>query len=226
MQISFFRTVLLLFFVIVSLRVMGKRQIGELQPGELVVTILLSQIAAAPMQDNDIPLLHTLVCILTLAGVEVLLSALAMKSVKMRSLIDGNSVTLVSDGVIDQQQLRRLRFTLDDLMEGLRQKDVFDLSQVHSVIAETNGTLSVLLKAGSQAATAAQMGRDVAEPGVPQVLVADGRINQPGLSAAKLTEQQLYLLLKKQNAALSDVFLLTMDETGSTFFVRKESKTC
>ena len=215
-----------MFFVIVSLRVMGKRQIGELQPGELVVTILLSQIAAAPMQDNDIPLLHTLVCILTLAGVEVLLSALAMKSVKMRSLIDGNSVTLVSDGVIDQQQLRRLRFTLDDLMEGLRQKDVFDLSQVHSVIAETNGTLSVLLKAGSQAATAAQMGRDVAEPGVPQVLVADGRINYPGLSAAKLTEQQLYLLLKKQNAALADVFLLTMDETGSTFFVRKESKTC
>ena len=100
MLTSFFRTVILLFFVIVSLRAMGKRQIGELQPGELVVTILLSQIAATPMQDNDIPLLHTLVCVLTLAGVEVLLSVLAMKSEKVRTLIDGRSIILMENGTL------------------------------------------------------------------------------------------------------------------------------
>ena len=128
MLTSFFRTMLLLVFVIFTLRVMGKRQIGELQPGELVITILLSQIAAAPMQDNDIPLLQTLVCILTLVGVEVLLSVLAMKSVRVRTLIDGNSVTVIRDGVIDQRQLARLRFTVDDLLEGLRQKLVLKLT--------------------------------------------------------------------------------------------------
>lgn len=223
MLTSFIRTVLLLFFVIVSLRVMGKRQIGELQPGELVVTILLSQIAATPMQDNDIPLLQTLVCIFTLAGVELLLSVLAMKSVKMRSLIDGNSVVVVRGGEIDQKQLRRLRFTIDDLLEGLRQKDVFDLSAVHTVVAETNGTLSILLKSAAQTPTAGMLGKAPPEPGMPQVLVADGKIDPQALAQAHLTEQALRAMLKKENIAPEDAFLFTLDATGKTHLVRKEA---
>ena len=223
MLTSFFRTVILLFFVILSLRLMGKRQIGELQPGELVVTILLSQIAATPMQDNDIPLLHTLVCIFTLAGVELLLSVLSMKSETVRTLIDGGSVTVMQNGVLDQGALRRLRFTIDDLLEGLRQKDVFDLSAVDSVIAETNGVLSVLLKNSELPVTAKTMRKDVPEPGAPQVLVADGKIRRAGLAAAGLSEAQLTRLLANEQATLADAFLFTVDAAGKTFLVRKEA---
>ena len=223
MLTSFFRTVILLFFVILSLRLMGKRQIGELQPGELVVTILLSQIAATPMQDNDIPLLHTLVCIFTLAGVELLLSALSMKSETVRTLIDGGSVTVMRGGALDQKALRRLRFTIDDLLEGLRQKDVFDLSSVDSVIAETNGALSVLLKKSELPVTAKTMQKDVPEGGMPQVLVADGKIRREGLSAAGLSEAQLARLLEKEQTTLENTFLLTLDAAGKTFLVRKEA---
>ena len=223
MLTSFFRTVILLLFVIFSLRVMGKRQIGELQPGELVVTILLSQIAATPMQDNDIPLLHTLVCILTLAGVEVLLSVFAMKSETVRTLIDGRPIPVVKNGQPDQQALKKLRFTIDDLLEGLRQKDVFDLSQVHTVIAETNGTLSVLLKAESQPAAAGLIGQPQPERGMPQAVIADGKLREAALSAVGLDRPALDALLAKENVTLPDVFLLTVDRTGNIFLVPKEA---
>lgn len=223
MLTSFFRTLILLFFVMFSLRLMGKRQIGELQPGELVVTILLSEIAAAPMQDNDIPLLQSLVCIFTLAGVEVLLSVLAMKSERVRTLIDGRSIPVMENGRLDQQALKRLRYTIDDLMEGLRQKDVFDLSEVHSVIAETNGSLSVLLKAGNLPATAQVMKKDVPEKGIPQVLVADGRIKDDALAAAGLDRSGLEKMLAKENVKPADVFLFTADAAGKTWLVRREA---
>ncbi len=222
MLISFFRTLILLVFVILSLRVMGKRQIGELQPGELVITILLSQIAAAPMQDGNIPLLQTLICIFTLAGAELLLSVLAMKSLRVRTLMDGSSVTVVRDGIVDQQALKSLRFTIDDLLEGLRQKDVFDLSAVQSAVVETNGTLSVLLKAAEQPAKTGLFQKNCAEPGVPQVLVADGKVNPEALRVAHTDEAALRRRLEKERVALNDVFLFTMDSAGKTVLVRKE----
>ena len=223
MLISFFRTLILLVFVVLALRVMGKRQIGELQPGELVITILLSQIAAAPMQDSNIPILQTLICILTLAGAEVLLSVLAMKSLRVRTLMDGSSVTVVRDGIVDQQALKSLRFTVDDLLEGLRQKDVFDLSAVQSAVVETNGTLSVLLKAAEQPAKTGLFQKNCAEPGVAQVLVADGKVNPEALRVAHTDKAALRRMLEKEKIALNDVFLFTMDSAGKTVLVRKEN---
>ncbi|MCH5198127.1 MAG: DUF421 domain-containing protein [Oscillospiraceae bacterium] len=221
---SLLRTVVLLFVVMVSLRMMGKRQIGELQPGELVVTILLSQIAATPMQDIEIPLLHTLVSIFTLVGIEILLSGISMKSVKMRDLIDGKSVTVIRNGVIDQKKLKSLRFTIDDLLEGLRAKDVFDVSQVESAVVETNGSLSVLLKVGEMPVNNTSANVSLPETGIAQVLVADGEINYESLTNLGMTEKQLFKIIKKENAELNDVFLLTSDKTGKTFFVKKEKE--
>ncbi|MBQ6022143.1 MAG: DUF421 domain-containing protein [Clostridia bacterium] len=222
MLTAFFRTVILLVFVVLALRLMGKRQIGELQPGELVITILLSQIAATPMQDNDIPVVQTLVCILTLAGAELLLSVLAMKSLRVRTLIDGNSVTVLRDGKIDQAALGKLGFTIDDLMEGLRQKDVFDIAEVQSAVAETNGKLSVLLKAENQPAKTKLFQKDCPEPGAPQVLIADGRVNPNALRTAHMDEKALRFLLSKERVEPGDVFLLTVDSVGKTVLVRKE----
>ena len=224
MLLSFFRTLILLFCLIGVLRLTGKRQLGELQPGELVVTILLSQIAAAPMQDTDIPLSHTLVCLLTLAGCEVLLSAAAMKSMGLRRLIDGKRVVLVRDGVPDLQALKRLRYTVDDLMEGLRQKNVFDLSQVQTALAETNGALSVQLKAAEQPAPAKLVSDTVPEPGFPQLLIADGKPVPEGMSAAGLGEKAVEALLQSQGVSSADeVFLLTVDRLGGVYLVKKES---
>ncbi len=222
MLTSLARTAVLLFFAAVLLRVMGKRQIGELQPGELVVTILLSQIAATPMQDSDIPLLHTLVCIFTLTGAEVLLSALAMKSVRLRTLVDGSSVQVIRDGKIDQQALRRLRYTLDDLLEGLRQKDVFDVSEVHSAVVETNGALSVLLKAPKRPATVELLRKNAQEAGPPRVLVADGRLDPAGMRAAGADKPQVLQLLRERGASPETTFLLTLDGAGGVYFVKKE----
>ena len=227
MLLSFFRTLILLFCLIGVLRLTGKRQLGELQPGELVVTILLSQIAAAPMQDTDIPLSHTLACLLTLAGAEVLLSAAAMKSVGLRRLIDGRRVVLVKNGVPDQQALKRLRYTVDDLLEGLRQKDVFDLSQVQTVLAETNGSLSVQLKAAECPAPAKLTVPGVPEPGFPLLLVSDGKVLPEGLSAAGLGDAAFEALLKEQGvSSAGEVFLLTLDRLGNVYLVKKEAKGC
>ncbi|MBQ7638387.1 MAG: DUF421 domain-containing protein [Clostridia bacterium] len=222
MLTSLIRTVILLFVIIFTIRLMGKRQIGELQPGELVVTILLSQIAATPMQDVEIPLLHSLVSIFTLTGIEILLSGISMKSVKLRELIDGRNVAVVKDGVIDQKKLKSLRFTVDDLLEGLRAKDVFDVSLVESAVVETNGSLSVLLKASELPFNNSSAGINVPETGIPQVLISDGRICSENLKNAGVNKKQLTEMLKKENASVEDVFLFTVDKTGKTFLVKKE----
>ena len=163
MLISFIRTVILLVCVVAAVRLMGKRQIAQLQPVELVITILLSQIAATPMQDNDLPLLNTVVALLVLAGIEIILSAAGMKNKKIRTLLEGNPVVVIKDGVPDRKQLSRLRYTEDDITEALRQKDIFDISQVQYAVAETNGALSVILKPEFRTPTVSDVGNILKE---------------------------------------------------------------
>ena len=222
MLTSYFKTVLLLLAVIVSIRLMGKRQIGQLQPSELVVTILLSQVAATPMQETDIPPLQTLIVIFVLTGTEILLSALAMKSRAVRRLVDGRAITVIKDGEIDQRQLKRLRYTIDDVFEGLRQKDVFDLSDVNTVVAETNGNLSVLLKEQALTATKADVTQKTGKAGMPQILIADGRLSRGGIKALGWKTADVERILKKAGVSLKDVFLLTAAEGGKPLLVKKE----
>ncbi|MBQ6419829.1 MAG: DUF421 domain-containing protein [Clostridia bacterium] len=222
MLTSCFKTVLLLLAVVVSIRLMGKRQIGQLQPAELVVTILLSQVAATPMQDPDIPPLQTLVVIFVLTGAEILLSALAMKSRTVRRLVDGRAITVIRDGEIDQKQLARLRYTVDDVFEALRQKDVFDLADVDTAVAETNGTISVLLKEKAQAATKADVVKNTKKDGMPQILIADGRLSHGGMKALGWKTQDVQRVLDKERVGLRDVFLLTATAGGKTLLVKKE----
>ena len=202
----------------------GKTADRQLQPSELVVTILLSQIAATPMQDNDIPMLNTLVSILALVGVEILLSVLSMKSGAVRQLVDGSPVPVIVEGKIDQHALRRLRYTVDDLLEGLRQKDIFDVSLVQSAVAETNGSISVQLKAGEQPLSVSLFGRQPPEPGIPAVLIKDGQPDSAGMKAAGIGDAELRGILKRETIALGDVFLLTLDSTGKVYLVRREAR--
>ena len=177
MVTAFVRTILLYFIIMLGLRLMGKRQIGELEPTELVLTMLISDLAAVPMQDFGIPLLNGVVPIVTLLALSMLLSYGCMRSIRLRRLVCGSPTTLIKDGILQQAAMRANRFTLDELIEALRSQGVTDLTTVKYAILETDGQLSVLLYPAEQPATPKQLGRAVKDDlSLPQVLINDGRI--------------------------------------------------
>lgn len=218
----FFRTIILILFIVFSLRIMGKRQIGQLQPSEFVVTIVLSEIAAAPILDDNIPLFYSAVAICVLVGVEILMSAVCLKSLRLRSALQGNAVVLINNGKLDVKQLKRLRYTVDDIMEALRQKDVFNIDDVQFAVAETNGSLSVLLKPEKRTLTAEDIGKNGAAEAMGCVVVADGQIIRSDFKYCGMTEEKLGKLIKKSKLSVEDIFLLTVDMHGNTCLVKKE----
>ncbi len=222
MLISFVRTGILLVVIVVAVRIMGKRQIGQLQPAELVVTILLSEIAATPMQDNDIPMLNSLVAIAVLVSLEILMSVVSMKSLRIRSLLQGNSLILIRNGKVDSKQMKRLRYTLDDLLEALRQKDVFDINDVQYAIAETDGTLSVLLKPDKRTVTLGDMNITGEDRGLSCVVVMDGEIVRSDFKDCGMNDSKLNKLIEKTGESLENIFLLTVDKTGNYNLIKKE----
>lgn len=224
MLISFVRTGILLVVIVIAVRIMGKRQIGQLQPAELVVTILLSEMAATPMQDNDIPMLNTLVAIAVLVSLEILMSVVSLKSRRIRSLLQGNSVILIRNGIPDEKEMKRLRYTLDDLLEALRQKDVFDISEVQYAIAETDGSLSVLLKPDKRNVTLGDIGAEGKDNGLPSAVIMDGEIVKTCFSECGMNDRRLRDILNKTGERAENIFLLTTDKSGEFNLVKKEKR--
>lgn len=222
MLTAFIRSIILFVAIVTALRLMGKRQIGQLQPAELVVTILLSEIAATPMQDNDIPMINTLIVTAVLVGFEIIMSALSLKSVKLRKLLQGNSVILIKNGVIDRRQMKKLRFSLDDLLEALRQKDVFDISEVAYAVAETDGSLSVMLKSAAQPPTAGELKIKKPPQSMPVAVVMDGKLTVSGLAKSELSDAEIKEALSKIKTPVSEIFLLTVDKNGNRLLIKKE----
>lgn len=222
MLISLIRAVILYFFVIFSVRVMGKRQIGELQPAELVITILISQIVTVPMQDNGFPLINTVIPVCILISLEIIMSIVAMKLPKIRQLVSGNPKIIIRDGKIDQRALRQLRLTVDDLLEALRQKDVFDLAVIDYAIIETNGKLSVLLNPESQNATSGMVNAVPDDIGLTCTVVSDGKIVKNGLRECGLHEKDVFRALAKSSMKITQVLLMTADRQGNFIFVKKD----
>lgn len=222
MLISFARTFILLLCVIGAVRLMGKRQIGQLQPSELVITILLSQIAATPMQDNDLPMLNTVVAILVLAGAEIVMSVVGMKNTAVRTFLEGSPVIVIRNGELDQKQLKRLRYTVDDVAEALRQKNIFDMSQVEYAVAETNGMLNVLLKPEFRPATTSDVGKIPPNNGMPMPVVTDGRILKEGLKVLGISKEKLEKKIGSKGVTVDKIFYMTMDFKGNTVIVKKE----
>ncbi len=216
------RTFILYIFVVASVRIMGKRQIGELQPTELVITILLSEVASIPMEDPDIPIVYSLLSVLLLVSFEIIISVLSMKSNRFRGLIQGNSIIVIKNGKFDQKQMKRLRFTVDDILESLRQKDVFDVSEVQYAIVETNGNLSVLLKNENKPVTVKNMGLTKSESGLPCLIISDGRILKKNFKDCDMTEKKLKKILKKHKATASEILLMTSDLYGNINLVKKD----
>lgn len=222
MFVTLIRTVILYIFAIVSIRVMGKRQIGELQPSDLVITLLISQIISIPIQDTDIPLVNTIIPILLLVGFEILTSVFNMKSIKFRSFMQGHPVVIINDGNLNQKMLKELRFTVDDLLESLRQKDVFDISQVQYAIVETNGQLSVLLKPEYDMVTRGDFKLESEPQGYKCPVIIDGKIISGDFKICNMTTSKVEKIARKKNIQIKDILLMTVDAAGNHTIIKKE----
>lgn len=222
MLVSFIRALILYPIVVFGVRLMGKRQIGELQPAELVITILISNIASLPLEDQNLPLLMGIAPMLLLICFEVLLAWLGMKNRRIRHLLAGGPQVIIRGGEIDRRIMRELRFTLDDLMTALRSNGIFDIRDVQLAVVETNGTVSVCRKAAVQPVTPEDLQMHPAENDPPEVIIADGCISTEGCTACGLSEKKLMHLLKQKHLEPRQIFLLTADRSGICSLVKKE----
>ncbi|WP_300412498.1 DUF421 domain-containing protein [uncultured Oscillibacter sp.] len=226
MMTAFARTVILYFLIMIGLRLMGKRQIGELEPGELVLTMMISDLATVPMQDFGIPLMAGVIPILTLLALSMLLSQLSLTSLRFRRLACGAPSVLIREGVLQQEAMRRNRYTLDELLEELRGQGITGVEDVKYAVLENSGHLSVLPWARTQPPAAERMGLEVEDDvTLPVVLVNDGRLLRRNLEAQGLDEAWLREALRKEGLdSHRQAFLLTLDETGRVNCVRKEGR--
>ena len=206
MLISLVRTLILYALVVVSIRIMGKRQIGELQPSELVVAIMISDLATIPMSDSAIPLLYGIVPILTLVLCEIFLSYLCLKSQTIRAYVTGRPAYIINKGIINQEEMTKARYSLSDLLEELRMMNVFDISQVECALLETNGKISVITSDNS---------------GRGYVLVCDGVIQEVTLHNSPYNKKDLYSFIGKTE--LKNIFLLSVNDRKEVYLSVKSS---
>lgn len=224
MIISVIRTILLYIVIILAIRIMGKRQICELQTSELVVTLLISDIAAIPMQNTEQSLLSGIVPILILIVCEIIISLLMLKRAGFRRIICGKPIVIISDGKINQSEMHQLRMSTEDLSEELRQQGIFNIEDVGFAIVETNGKLSVLKKPEKDIPTAEELGIKTNDKGLEVVVISDGEISKYSLKICGLNRDWLFDILKKENTELNDVFLMIANGQGEYKIIEKERK--
>ena len=222
MILSFLRTAFLYLVLVLAVRLMGKRQIGQMEASEFVVTMLVANLASIPMQDGAIPLYSGLVPILTVLGLELTLAGLLLRSMVLRKFFCGKPVILIDNGKILADSLRRTRVTLDELMGHLRQKDVLDVTTVQFAILETDGTLSVFPYPQYRPASAKEAGIRAQEQYLPITLIQDGRLVRENLEKAGKDRQWLEKQLAAQESDCGSTLLMTIDESGSVVWIGKE----
>ena len=217
------RTVILYILIIAGIRLMGKRQVGELEPSELVLSLIIADLASVPMQDFGIPLLAGVVPILALLAMTMILSVLTMRSVRFRALLCGRPSIIIREGKVDQREMARNRLTVDELLEELRGQGYTDPSGVKYAILETNGQLSVLPFAAQKPPTAQELQVSAEESGLPLVVISDGRLLEHNLRALGRDRKWLDQRLEERGCSgLEAVFLLLVDQTGSIYLARKD----
>lgn len=216
------RSALLYIIVVLVMRLMGKRQIGELQPYELVISIMIAELASIPMEDVGVPIFKGLIPIFTLAFLHAVLSLLVLKSQKMRRLICGTPVILIRDGKIQQKDMGKIMINLSDLVEQLRVKDIIDPGDAAYAILETNGQLSVFPKAGKKPATDGDLHINAPPVTLPIPLVMDGRIMQHNLPLVNQNREWLVRSCRHNGYEVSGVFFAYMDAQGTLQIIPRE----
>lgn len=204
------RAAVLYFLIIAAVRLMGKRQIGELQPSELVITIMLSNITTLPIEDRSLPMLTGLIPIVTLVSLDVFISQLTLRSRRLRKLVSGEPKIIISQGKINASMLRELRFSVDDLMEALRSSDVFDIAEVQLAIVETTGQVSVYTR------------QDDSGTDPPMLVGADGELISDALTAIGRDRAWAETVLRSKGCSEGDIFIMTAERSGKYMLIKKE----
>lgn len=221
MAIVALRTVIIYAVLVAALRVMGKRQLGDLNPSELVVTLLVADMAAVAMEDTGAPLFGGLIPIAVLVSLELLLSGAMLKSPLAERLMGGRSVWLIVNGELDRKAMKKLRLTVDDVLSALRQQGVFNLQDVQYAVAETGGQISLSLQPTARPVTPADLHLTPPDDDTPFLVVSDGKPLPLGLSLSGHDMQWLHRVLREERCAPEEVFLLTADRGGRTHLIRK-----
>ena len=222
MAVSIWRTVLIYLVLIFVVRLLGKRQIGQMEPSEFVVTMLVANLASIPMENADMPLHAGLVPILTVLALELLLSVLSLTSVRLRRILCGKPVILIENGEILQQNLKKTRVTLDELVGHLRQKEILDLKTVQYAILETNGELSVFPYPKERPASAKEAGVQVKKQYLPVTVISDGKLLKENLAMTGKSMDWVRRVLDQRQCTLENTWLLTVDSADQILFYRRD----
>ena len=217
MCVILIRSAILYVLVISAVRLMGKRQLGELQPSELVITILVSNIATLPVEDVNIPVIVGITPIMFLVCFEVLISWLSLRFPRLRKMVSGTPKTVVRNGCIEREVMRELRLSTDDLMMALRSKDIFDLDEVQFAIVETTGSVSAMKKQSCDMPTRSDMdiAADISDP--PVLIISDGRFVMNAMRSVKYSRSSVEAFLSANGMKVQEVFIMTIDGNGKCF---------
>lgn len=219
----FYRTAFLYFAVLVAIRIMGKREVGQLSAFDLVVAIMIAELAAMSIENIDMPLHEGIIPIFTLVALEILLSFVSLKSHTLRGVVDGSPSILIANGKILEKELRRQRYNVSDLLGQLREKDVPNIADVQYAVLETSGELSVLLKPEKRPVTPQDLGIPTKYEGMPTPLIFDGHIHVKNLHGLHLDEKWLLNEIKKQGIErIQDVLYASLDTTGQLYISEKD----
>jgi uncharacterized membrane protein YcaP (DUF421 family) len=223
--VVFLRSLVLYIVVIIAMRIMGKRQIGQLQPFELAVAIMISELASVPMQNTGIPLINGIIPIMTMLAAQILISFISLKSVKARTVICGKASLLISAGKINEEVFRNELYTLNDLLEQLRSKDIYNIADVEYAILETNGQLSVIPKASKKKVTPEDLNITGKYEAPTIDLIIDGRLLEKNLKPANLDRSMLEAELNKLGIkSINDVFFASIDYNHKLFCQEKDKR--
>lgn len=222
MLVSMIRSVILYLLLIFVIRLMGKRQIGQLEPSEFVVALLIADLAAVPMQDLGIPLLAGVIPILTVLAIEVLFSALSYRFVGIRKLLCGTPIILIENGKILEQNFKLTRLTTDELTEQLRKNNIFDLNSVEFAILETSGQISAYLRSDADSVSRKDLKLPPQKKHIPLTLISNGKLYHNQLERSSFTEDMINNILKAKGLSVDKVFLMSIDSTGELYICRKQ----
>ena len=219
-----FRTVIIYLILNVAVRLMGKRQIGELEISDFVTTLLISEIASLPITDNSIPISHAFIPIVTLIFLETSASLLIVSVPRLKNLLTTRPTTLIRNGKLCQKSMRQARISLDELVSELRQKDITDLSEVSYAILEQSGKISVITKSRYRPPSAEQLGMTPRESGIFHIVIDNGIINRHSLVQMNKGEREIERILKRNGLTKSEVYLMMMSDAGEVTVIPKEKK--
>lgn len=222
MSIILLRSIILYIIVVSAVRLMGKRQLGELQPSELVITILVSNIATLPLEDTDIPLIIGVTPILALVCYEVFVSWLILRLPFFRKIIYGSPKIIISNGKIKRSVLRELRLSVDDVMTAMRNQQIFDISEIQYAIVETTGSISIMKKQVKDTPTREDMGFFPESADPPQIIVSDGKILTAALDSMGFNVKFVENSAREAGVKIRDIFIMTVDRQGNVYIAEKK----